>query len=304
MKIIIFSSLPPPIGGVTRSVQNLLEALKMKSVETAVITNYFSFKALFKRYDIAHIHYSKSWKRLFGVILGKLVAKKVIFTLHGNKYNEDKLNSISAKLADGVILLNKTTKNKYKNKFQNTAVLGSLFSEGVNQSNFKQKKYIQKIEDKIYLLVYAFDKTYQDAKDIYGVDFMLENISHLDIKYVFVLLDIKGAYRDEVDSINSDSVIYLDYEVNFLSLLSEIDIYVRPTTTDGSSVALQEALLLGKNVLASDAVERPTEVTLYKGGDFGDFKNKLENIKDSKGFAPNSIDNYITFCKKLLENRK
>ena len=300
LKIIIFSSLPPPIGGVTKSVENLLRALKSKSVDTSIISTYSSFKPLFGRYDIAHIHYTKSWKRLVAILLGKLVAKKVIYTIHGNRYNnENKLNDICEKLVDGAILLNENAENRYKNKFRRTVVLGSLFSEGIVQNNLTNKNHIQRVENKVYLLIYAFDKTYRNSKEVYGVNFMLENIYNLDDKYILVLLDIKGGYRNDVNSISSDSLIYLDHEVDFLSLLLEVDIYVRPTTTDGSSVAVQEALILGKKVLASDVVERPAEVTLYKSGDFDDFKDKLENIKDSKGFSPNSIDDYIAFCKKL-----
>jgi glycosyltransferase involved in cell wall biosynthesis len=235
-------------------------------------------------------------------LLGKFVAKKVIFTLHSNVYNDDKMNYLSQKLADGVILLNKNAEKKYKNIFKNTIVLGSIFAEGVDHQNFKKKKYIQKIENKLYLLVYAFDKVYREAKDVYGIDFILENISNIDDKYVVVILDIKGSYKTEINQINSNSIIYLNHEVDFLSLLSEIDIYVRPTTTDGSSVAVQEALMLGKKVLASDVVERPAEVTLYKSGDFTDFKEKLEHIKETEGFTPNSIDDYLAFCNQLLEN--
>jgi glycosyltransferase involved in cell wall biosynthesis len=131
---------------------------------------------------------------------------------------------------------------------------------------------------------------------------MLDNISKLDDKYILVLLDIKGGYRDDVKGIESDRLIYIDHEVDFLALLAEIDIYVRPTTRDGSSVAVQEALMLGKKVLASDVVERPAEVTLYKSGDFTDFKEKLEHIKETEGFTPNSIDDYLAFCNQLLEN--
>ena len=224
------------------------------------------------------------------------------FTLHSNTYKDGMLNFLSSKLADGVILLNKNAEKKYKDKFKSSIVLDSIFAEGITQENIKNKEYIQRKDEKIYLLIYAFNKVYRDAKDIYGVDFMLENFSSLDDKYCLVLLDIKGAYRNEVNRINNDSLIHLDHEVDFLSLLSEIDIYLRPTTTDGSSVAVQEALLLGKNVLASDVVERPAEVTIYEGGSFFDFKEKLDNIKNnSRGFCPNSIDDYITFCKKTLE---
>lgn len=302
LKVVVFGALPPPIGGVTKSVENLLRALKSKSVEVSVVSHYHSFMPLFRRYDIAHIHFTKSWKRLIAIILGKIIAKKVIYTIHGGRYNnENRLNDICENLTDGAIFLNNQAKNRYKDRFKRTAVLGSLFAEGITLENSKKKEYINRKEDKTYLLVYAFDKTFRNSEEVYGVSFMLENIEKLDRRYVLVILDVQGAYKDEVDSISNNAIIYLNYEVDFLTLLSEIDIYVRPTTTDGSSVAVQEALLLEKKVLASNVVERPAEVTIYKSGDFDDFKDKLENLKDIKGFVPNSIDKYIDFCNELLE---
>ena len=294
MKVLIFGSVPPPIGGVTKSIQNLIESLKKQSI----LVELFTKKSLIKRYDIAHIHYSKSWKRFVGLLLGKLLAKKVIFTLHGNSYKDDLFNSFSAKLADGVILLNKTTESKYVNKFKKTIVLGSIFAEGIVEVDTK-KQYFKREDKKVYLLIYAYDKVYQNDKDIYGVDFILGNLSSLDEKYVLVLLDPKGAYSKDI---TNKQLVYLDYEVDFLSLLSEIDIYVRPTTTDGSSVAVQEALLCGKQVLASDVVERPQEVVTYRSDDFNDFMEKCGKLKGSvSNFKPNSIDDYIVFCNEMLE---
>jgi len=297
----MFSSLPPPIGGVTRSVENLLRALDTKNIYTSVISQRPSIGPLFTRYDIVHIHYSKSWKRLLGLILGKIIAKKVIFTLHGNNFLKDPLNLINQNLVDGVILLNQDTNNKYKHLFKNTVVLDSLFKEGIEELNSNTQTYFTKDEKKTYLLLYTFDKIFINSKEVYGATFILENLQKLNEKYVLVFLDIKGAYRNEIHNMNNDAIIYLDYEVNFFDLLSQIDIYIRPTTNDGASVAIQEALMLGKKVLASDIVDRPKEVTTYKSGDFDDFNDKLENLKDIKGFVPNSIDKYIDFCNELLE---
>ncbi len=297
MKIVIFGSLPPPVGGVTKSIENLLFALKSQSV----FVELFTGKSLFNRYDIAHIHYSKSWKRLVGVLLGKIISKKVIFTLHGNLYKNDIFNYLSSRIADGVILLNTTTEHRYKENFKHTIILSSIFIEGMNASN-KDIKYIDKEKDRTYLLIYAYGKVFQNSKDIYGVDFILDNLLHLKKRFVLVLLDPQGAYKEEVLKMDNESLIYLDHEVDFISLLSDVDVYLRPTTTDGSSVAVQEALMLGKPVLASDVVERPSEVMTYKNGNFDDFMVRLDNLKkNNSGYQPHSIEDYINFAYSILE---
>jgi len=308
MKILMFGPLPPRVGGVSKSVETLLNALKVKGIESSIILNFSTFKPFFKRYDIVHIHYSKTWKRILGLLIGKIVAKKTILTLHGKEFYGDNSGAdfsfstrITAMLSDGIIFLNQIAKDRYMSLFSNNIILDSIFMEGVLFKESKGKKYIQRQKDKTYILVYAFDRIIKNSKDVYGVDFILKNVSKFDQKYMIVLVDINQAYKSEVDRINSESLVYLGCEVDFLSLLSEVDIYLRPTTTDGNSVALQEALMLGKRVLASDVVSRPKEATVYKSENFNDLFTKLENIEDNSGkFKPNSVDEYIVFCKKTL----
>jgi glycogen(starch) synthase len=50
----------------------------------------------------------------------------------------------------------------------------------------------------------------------------------------------------------------------YLALIDRCDIYVRPTLTDGDSMAIREALYLGKPVIASDAVWRPEACDLFE----------------------------------------
>lgn len=292
--IIIFGTIPPPIGGVTKSIENLFNSLKSKNIFVKLI----SIKSLYKRYDIAHIHYSKSWKRLLGLIIGRILAKKVIFTLHGNNYKKDFYNKINSKLTDGVIFLNNNVYEKESNLFKNSIILTSLFQEGI-KTTIVESNILTKQENKIYLLIYAYDKVYQDNKDIYGVDFILNNINALDEKYIIVLIDPKKGYESDVQIIPKNKLIYLDYKVNFISLLEEIDIYIRPTSTDGNSVAVQEALMLGKKVVASDIVNRGEYVTSYKYNDFEDFTLKLNEKSSNINYSPDSIDKYLNFLGKL-----
>ena len=293
--IVIFGTIPPPIGGVTKSIENLLNALSVKNIAVEI----FSKKSLLKRYNIAHIHYSKSWKRFVGLIIGKLLAEKVIFTLHGNKYNDDFFNNLNAKFADGVIFLNATVYEKYSNKFNSSIILTSLFKEGIKLSS-NNSSLLEKDSKKEYLLIYAYDKAYQEGKDIYGVDFILNHIDRLDEKYVVVLLDPKQGYKSDISDIKKDKLIYLNYEVDFISLLNEVDIYLRPTSTDGNSVAIQEALMLGKKVVASNVVTRDKNVITYRYEDFEDFKNKLsDDVGNVTAYEPNSIKKYLDFMRNL-----
>jgi glycosyltransferase involved in cell wall biosynthesis len=59
-------------------------------------------------------------------------------------------------------------------------------------------------------------------------------------------------------------------------MISASDVFVRPTFTDGDSISVREALSLGIPVIASDCVERPDGVVLFKTGNAGDLSGKLQ----------------------------
>jgi glycosyltransferase involved in cell wall biosynthesis len=298
LKVLIFGQTPPPVGGVTRSVKNLQTALRNSGQQGIILT----LNSMFHQFDISHIHYSNSLKRLLGIILGKLVSKKVIFTLHGNNYTSNVLNSISAKICDGVIFLNEDSLQKYGSRFKNSKILTSLFKEGLDRKKDHSKThYFKREKGYIYLLVYAYDKVILDGKDVYGIDFIINVLPLLDRRYIVILLDPKHAYGDEVK--HEKKMIYLDHQVDFYQMLGDIDFYVRPTSSDGNSVAIQEAMMQKVPVLASNIVQRDTSVITYEYNSYGDFIEKLGKLSDrtfSVNYEPNSIQNYISYCNTIL----
>jgi glycosyltransferase involved in cell wall biosynthesis len=64
----------------------------------------------------------------------------------------------------------------------------------------------------------------------------------------------------------------------FTQLLSSSDIFIRPTTTDGDSIALREALYLGKKVIASNAVCRPETCLLFETENAEDLAKQIESV--------------------------
>lgn len=106
-----------------------------------------------------------------------------------------------------------------------------------------------------------------ERREIYGLDFFLDTVLRLpDIpEGVFVVIAM-----GEVDDVSCldprskrliselrESVYIVPRGVPFVSLLSAVDVLVRPTTSDGDSVSVREAISLGVPVVASDVVQRP-----------------------------------------------
>jgi len=296
-KVIIFGKIPPPIGGVTVSVNNLIKSLLCKGL----LVDILSWRCLFSRYDMAHIHYSSLVKRAIGVIAARLFSNKVIFTVHGKYLDTSNIfNRFSIFLSDGVVLLNN---DLYKDvsksvELSKLTVLPSLFAEGftIDDDGFS---YFEKVEGKKNLLLYAYDRSYRGNEETYGVEFIINNLHQLPDEFNVILLDISGQYKD-LASANTGRVTYINKVVNFIGLLKQVDIYIRPTCMDGASVAVQEAQLLGVPVIASNVVDRPVGVTTYVYKDFPDFVRKLSEIESSE-FKPDllSVDHYIDYCLKL-----
>ena len=303
MKVIFFGKIPPPMGGVTVSVKNLIVALASKNIEVDILGKGMSHV----RYDLAHVHYSSLLKRFLGLVLARFLAKKVIFTVHGKFLDMDNIyNKLSAKLSHGVIVLNDKLLKQLSidNPEINCCLLPSIFVEGFDGA-VGEEVYFEKDTQYKYLLLYAFDKNFKDEHEVYGVTFILENLHRLDKKYKIVLLDINAKYADDVAPY-LDRVVYLDRAVNFVSLLSQVDIYLRPTFMDGASVAVQEALVMNVPVLASDVVDRPEGTSVYRYLDVDDFIAKLAQTSQNAhpSMELQSVDEYLQFCEHLRSSVK
>ena len=293
----MFGKIPPPIGGVTVSLKNLINSLSVKGICADILAK----RNFFKRYDVAHIHYSNLLKRAIGVCFAKLFCAKVIFTVHGKYLDCSNIyNRISIFFADGIIVLNERLFDDVVTRIGSTkiSVLPSLFVEGL-PTDEPDIVYFKPTQGKKNLLLYAYDRTFRDNEEIYGVEFILSNLKKLPDEYNVLLLDISGKYRDLVDN-NEDRVVYINKVVNFVALLKQVDIYIRPTCMDGASVAVQEAQLAGVPVLASDVVDRPPGVETFKYKDINDFVIKLVNLKTPENKPTlKSVDLYIKFCNSL-----
>jgi glycosyltransferase involved in cell wall biosynthesis len=63
-----------------------------------------------------------------------------------------------------------------------------------------------------------------------------------------------------------------------LAVLGGLDVFVRPSRTDGDSVSVREALALGRPTVASDASARPPGVVLFPSGDAVALASAVEQL--------------------------
>ena len=72
-----------------------------------------------------------------------------------------------------------------------------------------------------------------------------------------------------------------------LSVMSQCDLFVRPTFADGDANSVREALSLGIPVVASDVGNRPPGTVLFRTGDVDDLAAKIEETWSRPRPRPN-----------------
>lgn len=114
------------------------------------------------------------------------------------------------------------------------------------------------------------------AKPVYGHHLLLEAVRRLQASGMNVSLVLAlyskydQGYLHQLEAVAKTidrCAITKDLSPQeFNSLLAKADLYVRTSFTDGDSVAVREALYRGCPVLASDCVQRPQGVSLFRTG--------------------------------------
>ena len=132
----------------------------------------------------------------------------------------------------------------------------------------------------------AFSKEEQKR---YGMVFCIANSSDKE------LLSLKELAK----SLEIDNSIYWQIGAidNMAALWDHTDVYVRPTCTDGDSVAVREALDMGANVVASDVCSRPNDAIIYH---FDDEMNFLDSVKKALSIGKRMRNTDETYFNQML----
>jgi glycosyltransferase involved in cell wall biosynthesis len=326
-KVFLIGPVPPPVGGISNHIARLSQRiLASDDIECFVFdagrfrffngslekSNVLKAMVYFLTCDIIHIHLSNPWK-VHIARLARAFGKKVIYTRHNIRNANSKGDRKLHALSDLAIHVSKTGIDLVDEK---TFIIPAYISTGIAvQLNSNLLAQI-----KNYKTVIAAISTHplkrpalMEGKDIYGFDILLNSYENLntDIK-VLVLLDPGGAmeptYRSNVAALNriGKDVIYLTENIDFCSLTEFMSIYVRPTRTDGDSIAIREAREAGVKVVASDCVERPKGVRLFKSEDIDSLtialKDAIEGPKDTPE-KYNDFSNQVIDLYRKVKNR-
>jgi glycosyltransferase involved in cell wall biosynthesis len=250
--------------------------------------------ALRHKADIAHIHLSTG-RNVFSVCLLLLYASffcRTFITIHSGSF-PDELNSMrrirraalinSFKRCNKVICVSNTIADAAKNHGLPQAKI-RVIPAFIPPSNNAQPAIADSSQGEnptqvVKVCCAGF------AIPLYGWETLLDSIAQLDQGFEFHM-----AFYNEFDQPFFDNLLIRIEQLpnvtahlnlnpaEFSTLMASCHLFVRPTTTDGDSIAVREALFLGKRVIASNAVWRPEGCFLFETGDPIDLAIKIRAV--------------------------
>jgi glycosyltransferase involved in cell wall biosynthesis len=316
-KILIFGTLPPPIGGVSMHLERFLFFANEDSRINIEIHDIKkdTIKSLFLKFlvtDIVHIHLSNNIKILLA-ICSRALGKKVIYTHHNSRVNSQIYFKLINLFSNIVVLVNdKEIDLKAVNKDKIRHVPAFLppcsFKELPNYIN-------DKIADSDFIIsTNCFHYTLFQGKDLYGFDILVQAYNDLLVekklkKVLLILVDPSNSTQKYVESLlanfkilNRSNVLYVTEPIDFSTLIKKSNIIVRATRSDGDSLTVRESLYLGTPIVASDITYRPKDTILFKNDNSDDLKDVLFDIYskhdidfsgESHSFYDSIIDIYL-----------
>lgn len=286
-KIYIIGSTPPPIGGVTVHVQRLLHNLRLRGIETYIIelNNTTGFTGAIKkclllfrtRGNIYHIHLSNNYVKFILVFFLRAFSQRVIVTYHSlRKVNllEKILIKLTIKLSNFIIGVGpEITANLDDLQSSKKIVTISPFLP-ILPSEKKPFSNTYEYKQEIILAVNAYRLILENGEDIYGIKDSIMLLNQLipefpDIKLKIFLGDIGDChfYQELIELVNdlklSKKVSFIIGE-NLMDYFNEIDIFLRPTTTDSYGISIAEALEFRVPSIASNVCKRPKGTILFE----------------------------------------
>jgi len=329
IKIALLGSYPPPYGGVSVHIKRLHQFLTNKENIESYVYNFSStisgnniinmkevynwLKILFLKQDIYHCHITSMhwvWLTIF-YVYSKINRARFIITYHSLRFTKKDFA-----LLPRIILKQIFNDTKYI-VVSNNIIKNTLKSLGANCKNIKVipafipdtsnlnplpniiTEFIQNHSP--VLSSYAYSIINIQKKDLYGVKMIIEACYELVEKYpnIGFVVCITHSNKNDINAINtlikykgiSDNILVYNKAIEGLhALWGRSDIYLRPTLSDGDSVALRESIYLKTPSIASDCVKRPPNVILFKNDNVESFIEAIVCVLNNYSWYKNSLN--------------
>lgn len=257
------------------------------------------FKYIFetRKYKVIHSHFSLEGM-LYLWFLKLFCRKKIVITVHNSMVGDyvEKTNFINRYFLKKLASSSKVTWIAVSDQVKDSMLnLPLTFTSEINIVPAyipPRRNAISNLSEELQLYIKSYEKiivfyghsfmSYL-SQDVYGFQTALRMYASLtndEQKRYGLVYCIANSSDKELLELKSvaESLGILDkiyWQIgaieNMVDLWEQTDVYIRPTCTDGDSVAVREALDMGTQVVASDVSFRPDNVIKYPFGDDGRF---------------------------------
>jgi len=318
LSVLLIGCLPPPVGGVSVHLKRLTARLEAEGhrwrlfddgpVRPLLLPGRLLGALLAARREgvrLVHVH-SGNWRtRVLAALLGRLLGLPVVITLHSFRPLDNPRTARLARLA----LSQATTL---------VAVSGEVRHRCLEHGAHPARVHVQyayldppaTAEETLpptveaflaghspVLAASAFRLRFHEGVDLYGLDLLMDLVHavrdhHPRAGLVFVLPETGlPAYleqcRAHLERLGLQEHFLLVTEpLDFPALLRRSQLLVRPTTSDGDSLSLREALAVGCRALASDAAARPEGVEVFPNRDGTQLLGRTLELLDAPAPQP------------------
>lgn len=335
MRILLVSPFPPKLGGVSVSSERLYNNLKEEGYDVTKYNIRFNderydiplllsirffllpFYIIFHPgFDIIHFHIPGVLRKLYVVLFKQLYGSaKVVFTIHGDitpLLSHTIVKWILSK-ADKIICVQTGDSAKLPSNLRSKSIDNPAFilPTKINLDGLSQNilDFVHRNDSKL-IIYYGSVRLGSDFPDLYGIKEMIELFLHLQkeqfpirmlafVNYNEDNAKEKAFLNDQLSKISKSNnfLCIINNKCSILGLYQYADIYLRPTKTDGDSLAVREAMTLGCTVVASDKAIRPKGTIVYSDNE--DMFLKVRKCIFSKDRKVRNIDN--SFYRKIVE---
>lgn len=269
--------------------------------------------------DVIHCHDSSSW--FFGTIAGLKTSKRVIVTKHGRledwSWKAVALNKALSLLTDRVVAVSPEVRDDLvKRQFIKGSKVDVIYN-GINLEPFADAGSKEDAKRKLGLPAGSFvTGTVTRFYPVKNVELQIDMVERLkdripQIKHLIVAPIANDLGRKiKADIVNrglEDNVLLLGYREDIPQVLKAMDLFVLTSFSEGTSIALIEAIASGLPVVVSNVGGNPNLVEdgvngfLFDLDKEGDFEEKVLRLYCNSGVSQLFSNNQDKVAEKFSD---
>lgn len=325
IKVSLIGTFPGLRGGVSVHLGRLRAALLAEGFQVTAINegisrlkdghnlrndSPISYLKLLLSSDLIHVHSSNSYLMAIHCIIGKVLGKRIVITLHSARKTGFSL--FFQKVATRLASLTIAVSDEIAQSLSGHVVTIPAFIkpepwECDVPAAFEEILLNARLNGKRTIVTNVTNAGTFEGHEIYGIDIVVSAMENALLREQFETVIFVSNFVGREQYIQrlraqirqghlEDCCHVFEYDGPMAGSIAKADILVRATNTDGDSLSVREALYFGTPVIASDCTQRPPGVILFASRDSRNLAEKLTSLDSNEIPTPTTEDFLAKTC--------